>query len=294
MIPLQRLLAVTDLSTPARHAAERAALVSQVSGAALELLHVANLAPLERLRQMMMETPEALQRRVLDAAQLKLDELAAALQARYGVSADSRVVAGAVLAELIRQADPKVFDLLVCGARGEGIIRHLLLGSTAERLLGKMSCPVLVVKQAGHEPYRRVLVPVDFSAASLRAVRYAQAVAPQAQIILLHAFELPYEGSLLYARIDEATMAHYRVVARQEAIDRLERLSEAAALASHRVPWEVLQGEPSLRIIEQEQVQDCDLIVMGKHGHSAMEELFLGSVTKHVLAESQGDVLVVL
>ena len=31
---------------------------------------------------------------------------------------------------------------------------------------------------------------------------------------------------------------------------------------------------------------------MGKHGEGMLEELFLGSVTKHVLAESQGDVLV--
>ncbi len=31
---------------------------------------------------------------------------------------------------------------------------------------------------------------------------------------------------------------------------------------------------------------------MGKHGENFLEELLLGSVTKHVLAESQGDVLV--
>jgi len=37
---------------------------------------------------------------------------------------------------------------------------------------------------------------------------------------------------------------------------------------------------------------DCDLIVLGKHGESMVEELLLGSVTKQVLAESQGDVLV--
>lgn len=42
----------------------------------------------------------------------------------------------------------------------------------------------------------------------------------------------------------------------------------------------------------QEQELDCDLIVMGKHGQGMLEELLLGSVTKHVLAESTGDVLV--
>ncbi|MEO7780826.1 MAG: universal stress protein [Candidatus Nitrotoga sp.] len=64
---LKRILAATDLSAFARHAVERAALVSQETGSSLDLLHVANLAPLERLRQLMMETPEGLQQRVLDA-----------------------------------------------------------------------------------------------------------------------------------------------------------------------------------------------------------------------------------
>jgi nucleotide-binding universal stress UspA family protein len=51
MTTLKRILAATDFSAPARHAAERAALLSRATGASLDLLHVANLAPLERLRQ---------------------------------------------------------------------------------------------------------------------------------------------------------------------------------------------------------------------------------------------------
>jgi len=39
-------------------------------------------------------------------------------------------------------------------------------------------------------------------------------------------------------------------------------------------------------------VRDCDLVVLGKHGRSAAEDLLLGSVTKHVLAEGRSDVLV--
>jgi nucleotide-binding universal stress UspA family protein len=47
-----------------------------------------------------------------------------------------------------------------------------------------------------------------------------------------------------------------------------------------------------MRIVEAELAQDCDLVVLGKHGQSATEELLLGSVTKHVLAEGSADVLV--
>ncbi|WP_153110198.1 universal stress protein [Propionivibrio limicola] len=50
--------------------------------------------------------------------------------------------------------------------------------------------------------------------------------------------------------------------------------------------------DPTQQILLLEQEYDCDLIVMGKHG-SEFENYLLGSVTKHVLTESQGDVLVV-
>ncbi|MDQ1309080.1 MAG: hypothetical protein QG601_348, partial [Pseudomonadota bacterium] len=54
----------------------------------------------------------------------------------------------------------------------------------------------------------------------------------------------------------------------------------------------VLHGDASSLIIEQEQERDCDLVVVGKHGESTVDDFLLGSVTKHVLQGSQGDVLV--
>ncbi|NUN63155.1 MAG: universal stress protein, partial [Burkholderiaceae bacterium] len=115
---------------------------------------------------------------------------------------------------------------------------------------------------------------------------------PGAELVLLHAFEVPFEGHLRYASVDEDTISHYRVVARQEATEKLQALCQAAALAPEDCHTIVQHGDAAVRIIEQEQEQDCDLIVMGKHGESALENLLLGSVTKHVLAESQSDILV--
>ena len=54
----------------------------------------------------------------------------------------------------------------------------------------------------------------------------------------------------------------------------------------------MVEGDASLRIVENEQSHDCDLVVLGKHGQSATADLLLGSVTKHVLAEGSADVLV--
>lgn len=69
-------------------------------------------------------------------------------------------------------------------------------------------------------------------------------------------------------------------------------MSDAAGLDDGSTRTVVLNGLPFQQIIEQEQEQSCDLIVVGKHGESMLEELLLGSVTRHVSTESQCDVLV--
>ena len=180
----------------------------------------------------------------------------------------------------------------MCGARGESLLRHMLLGSTAERMLSNTTRPLLVVKQAPHGAYKTVLVPVDFSPSSVRALRHARLVAPSAQLVVLHVFEVPFEGHLRYANVDEDTINHYRVAALQEASRRLQTLCQDAGLSAASSRQVVIQGDPATRVLEQEVEQDCDLIVMGKHGENALENLLLGSVTKQVLVESQGDVLV--
>ncbi|MDP1952513.1 MAG: universal stress protein [Betaproteobacteria bacterium] len=292
MATLNRLLAATDLSDPARHAVDRAALIAKETGASLDLVHVASLAPLEELRRFAANIPAELEQRILDAAREELRELAAALLQHHSVSAGVRVVSGPLRAQLAAQADETSADLIVLGAHGASFMRHLLLGSTAERMISRASRSMLVVKQTAHERYRNVLVPVDFSPSSVPALRHARAVAPSAEIVLLHAFEVPFEGKLRFAGVDDDTVHHYRLAAKQDALQKLRALCDEAELPRHAARLMVLHGDPSRRIIEQEQEQDCDLIAIGKHGESMLEDLLLGSVTRRVLSESQCDVLV--
>ena len=92
---------------------------------------------------------------------------------------------------------------------------------------------------------------------------------------------------------DENTIGLYLTSARQEALVQLQSLVAKAGLQPEEVSLNVKHGGASRIILTQEQEQDCDLIVMGKHGQGMLEELLLGSVTKHVLSESSSDVLVV-
>lgn len=289
---LRHLLAATDLSALSRHAAERAAMVARHSGAQLTLQHVLSGSALAELRTWL-GAGTAPEQAVLDSAQRALHSLAEQLSHHHdGLNVQVELTTGTVLDRLLLSASEHAADLLVLGARGAGTLRRLALGSTAERLLRRSRLPLLVVRQTPHEAYRRVLVPLDFSRWSAPALRLAQQVAPQAHLVLLHTYEAPFVDKLHYAGVDEAQIAQYRQQAQVLARQRLHALAGEQGLRPGQWTPSLVSGEAWLRIVEQEQEHDCDLIVLGKHGRHAAEELLLGSVTKTVLAEAQGDVLV--
>lgn len=292
MAQLKRLLAATDFSSSARHAAERAALIAREVGVGIDLLHVLSLDPLQDFQRLSTGVEPDLSHALAGAAQAELEALAASLRERFGAVVDCRVARGALLKTLSAESTASAADLLVFGAHGENIFRHLLLGSTATRMLSQSRQPLLIVKQPVRRAYQTILVPVDFSASSLRSIAIARSVARKAEIILMHSFEVPFESRMRFANVDDEIINRYRAIARQHAQKELQELRERAGLSKGKTRFVVVHGDPAQRVFEEEQNFDCDLIVMGKHGKSALEEFFVGSVTKKVLAESQGDVLV--
>jgi nucleotide-binding universal stress UspA family protein len=287
------LLAATDFSAPARHALERAAqLAAAHPGAQLTLTHVLSESMLARLRGVMRDEAPAMEVRVVREAERVLAELAARLAAQHACPVKTRLGRGSVLDAITDLADELQPDLLVMGARGTHFVRGFLLGSTTERVLRKTRRPVLAVKQRPHGAYRRVLVPVDFSDHSAAAAQTAHRWLPDAEIILLHAYEVDIEGTLRFANIDDEQIHEYRVRAREEALDAMTEFVDKLSIPPARLTRLVVHGAPTLRILEHEQSLDADLIAMGKHGQSTLEELLLGSVAKHVIAYCSCDVLV--
>ncbi len=287
-------LAATDLSAPAHHAAERAAMLARQSGGKLELVCVLEKNALTELKRLFDQTGEAMQERMRQQATQALARMAMELSAPAPLSVGHHLVEGSVLSAVTEQADRLGSNLVVVGSRGAGFMRHWLLGATAERLLRKTRHPILVVKEAPHQAYGCVLVPVDFSAWSMRAIALARCISPQAQILLLHACELPFEGKMRFAAIEEDTIRQHRETIHREALACLHEIATDAGLTLAQ--WRPLLafGNPTDYILEQEEEQGADLIVMGKHGTGMTEELLLGSVTKHVLSQARSDVLMVV
>lgn len=295
MKSLARILAATDLSAPARHAVERAFRIAASCGGELHILYAMELDVLDTsLREMLVGEVGEIKAALVGDARERLSQLAGDPANHHGIAPSARVIVGNPLTAIAAEADALDASLVVLGARGDSFLRHALLGSTAARLLRKSAQrPVLVVKQPPHEPYCSALIAVDFSPVSIGAIRIAKQLAPQADLTLLHAFELPYEGKLAFAGVDEQMIRQYVTTGSETRLKRLHDLAAAAGLAPTDYSARVLHGDPAQQIIAMEQEVDADLIVVGKHGSHIAEELLLGSVTKHVLAESQCDVLVI-
>lgn len=293
MTETRTLLAATDFSAPARHALERAALIAQAHPEArLTLAHVISGSALDKLRRLLPAEAPGLEIELRAQAETNLTELAANLAARFATPIDTDVVQGSVLTALADLAEARDADLLVMGARGAHFVRTMLLGSTTERLLRKSRRPLLAVKQRVQTPYRRILAPVDFSAHAAAAVRAAHTWFPEADIVLLNAFEVELESTFRLAGMAEDKIHEYRIQARGAAMVEMDAFVATLDVPASRLTRQFVHGAATLRIIEHEQTMDADLIVMGKHGQSVMEELLLGSVTKHVLAHSTSDVLI--
>jgi len=143
--------------------------------------------------------------------------------------------------------------------------------------------------QAPPAPYRRILVGVDFSAHSVRAVRRALDLAHRhgGHVNLVHAVEQVayYEqdyGPLTAPDLDLELM--------ESAKGRMQKL--IGELDAGDLPRNVLFGSPKSVILSQAEALYSDLIVLGTHGHRGIARL-LGSTANAVSHNARCDVLTV-
>jgi nucleotide-binding universal stress UspA family protein len=139
---------------------------------------------------------------------------------------------------------------------------------------------------------KTILVPIDFSDVTERVIATAReyADALKAKVILLHVTEPEPD----FVGFEPGPMAIRQAVARDFKAEH-QKLDELKSTFSpdHHVLALHIQGPLVDKILSQATEHHADLIVMGSHGHGALFELFVGSVTSGVLKNSACPVLVV-
>lgn len=214
-LKIKNILVPLDFSLPSHAAIRFAVPLLKRFSANLHLVHVSPTdSPLSGLADLPMVVPE-----IEFGPRIRRDLGKAA--ASYAIKTQPghlHVLKGTPFAEICQLAWKIEIDLIIISTRGNTGLKHLALGSTAERVVRYSPCPVLVVrgntqtKKASRDGktqhalrYRKILVPIDFSDCSMKALGYAKALAKEfgSTLVLLHSVHMEYYvSSDEYARYD--------------------------------------------------------------------------------------------
>ena len=139
---------------------------------------------------------------------------------------------------------------------------------------------------------KRILVPTDFSKHAEYALKVAAQIAKKSggEIFLVHMLELPTSGN------DAISTAHEipeLMLFKNAAINKLDSIMNAEYLSGVNIS-KIIQFEMAFDgIIKNGKAHNVDLIVMGSHGASGFQEMFIGSNTEKVVRNSDVPVLVI-
>jgi nucleotide-binding universal stress UspA family protein len=280
-----------DFSEGSRTALNYAAVIADHFAARLLVVSIddamlASAAESAGLPPLVHETESELRRFVADTVP-EVSMLAATLEVQVSV--------GKPATEILRLARHANSDLIVTSSHGRSGLRKMFFGSTTERVLRETTVPVLVTPREGERVasvtdisrrLKRVVAPVDLTAASPHQVRIAGgvAVAMGVPLLIAHVIESVYIPPRLRAAIPGAeNLRHEDVETRLQALVEFSGMRASAETI-------VLNGDTSEEIVKLAHTRGAGLIVMGLHS-SGIAGPRMGSVTYRVLCLTRAFVL---
>lgn len=199
--------------------------------------------------------------------------------------------------KILHYAKKNKTDLLIMGAHGKYSMRDTFVGTTAEYIAQRTPCPVLIVKNLSKKPYKKILVPVDFSPTSKKAFNYALQLFPNTRLNLIHAGDHEYED-LLNKEEKEENFTKNKIAKIRKAIllyleNKMKQFIKGHNKQLGKNSFHIQLGYPGPIILNESKKKNCDLIIMGTQGHGRLYYLFIGSVANWVLKETNKDILLV-
>jgi len=295
---IQKILAPTDFSGQSLAGLRYAMNLRLKFGSALTLLHVIEpTPPMAGIESLVLAQSDS------EVAAWALKELAKLTRRESGDEkrVTSLVRMGNPFHEITTEAGENKADLIVIATHGYTGVEHLLLGSTAERVVRHAPCPVLTVP--AHTPTKRtgktspfkikkILIPIDFSDISKGALPWAAFLAAQfkSELVLLYVEEKFPVDYLLGREL----MSHLVVPMLKQAEAELEHLAGGLRKTTGtNISVVVRNGKPFQEVCRATEALGADLIVLTTHGHTGLKHVWLGSTAERVVRHAHCPVLVV-
>lgn len=292
MSAIQQIVCAIDLSESSDEIIDTARHIAQVTQASLSVVHTVEHYQLSFLN-FIFSTEDKNDEQVALAT---LDKLLLDTKNKLvatGIQVNTILEQGSVSETINCYTDKIKADLLIIGAHRRYTLERLFLGSNALKILRKSPCPVLIAKNEHQIDYQRVLIGVDFSQNINAMISMVTNIAPKAEIVLAHFYEIPFEGMLNhYAEANSYAIERYRTEIREDALKKMQAIADETNLDPLNSTITVVQGDAVDKLLFLANDYDSDLIVLGKHGSNATEDWILGSVTNEILNICKQDILV--
>jgi len=284
----KRILVATDFSEQAERALEAALALAKNTKAEVHLIHALEVAlPLFEPYAVVLPADWVGEARRL--AQQKLEKALATVKAR-GLSGTIHlgdVPAAHAIADRARTLGA---DLVVMGTHGHAGLKHVLLGSVAERTVEYAPCAVWTVKGSGGASPKAIVVGCDFSESGGEALRVAADWARSfgAKLHVVHALQVPMP---LIAPYEVAIPEGVIEGARREAQRQLEQAAQGIAGVS--VTTELASTPAHAALVDAAARLSAELIVTGSRGLTGLKHALLGSVAERTVRYAPCSVLTV-
>jgi nucleotide-binding universal stress UspA family protein len=281
---MKKIMVATDFSERSDRALRRATLLARQFAAGIVVVHVVDN-----------DQP----RRIVDSeraeAEQLLRQMAATLRDVDGVDCETRVMQASPFMGIAEAAAETAPDLLIIGPHRRQILRDLFVGTTAERVIRSVSCPVLMVNAPPAGRYRHVMQTTDLSEGSRDALHRLAAlkIGEGARRSILYIFDVP---ALRLARVDSLDKEERENYVAQERMNAARQLSDflpSTGIESLETMLRHEEAPAAHEILKAAQKEEADLVVLATCSRSGLANLVIGSVTERVLRTSPVDVLAV-
>lgn len=224
------------------------------------------------------------------AAERLLDKSCRHLRTEYpGVAIEAEVALGDPLPILLREA--AAGSLLVVGSRGLGEVRQLAEGSATAHLATHASCPVVAVPAGWSPRPGEVVVGVDGSEQSRKAIDFAFQFAEQTgasvrAVLAWHDPKSVRPGDMQFPVYDVDALAEDSAAVLGEAV-----AGQAVDHPDVKITEKLVHGVASKVLVDES--RDAGLLVVGSRGRGRIRGLLLGSVSRAVLHDAACPIAVV-
>lgn len=296
----RRILAVTDESH-SQVALRSAAALADANDAALEVLAcVEPPRDIGIIARLAGSDSDAILKALVDRKRATIGErLQEACPHR---PIEPRIAVGKPFLEIIRHVADAGCDFVVKSAEALTGVKRFLFASTDQHLLRKCPCPVWLQTPTAPVSPRRIIAAIDLdvwdavepdtlTALNRKVVNVARgiAAAPDAQVIVLHAWDAIGEGMVwAFATGADARLSAERYVneilaTRQQAMNRFIASFRGQERAASILVPRLMRGTPEQVIEAQSHMMNADLVVMGTVARTGVGGVFIGNTAENII-----------